>query len=143
MWVMIAPRQPPSVRTAVAKPKPEPTARIRQLMESLQGGGGNKEQSKKQQLNKPRVVERADNNNEKTPNTSSEYGMVVDPAPGPGRGTAAAAAAADSLLPREGGTSEKKRTVRPKLDRIHLSNDGLYAIGDEEGGGEAHLLPKV
>lgn len=140
--MMAPPRQPPSMRNEMVKTKSEPAARIRQLMENLQGGNASKEKKLPKQNHQRLRVERApvaDTSNERTaPNTSSEGGGGGDHW---GRGGGGGGGNHNQIDSTRADSSQGSQRTRPKLDRVHLSSDGLHAIDDEEEGGEA--LPKV
>lgn len=134
--MMAPPRQSPSLRNEMVKTKSEPAARIRQLMENLQGGNASKEKKQPKHYQKLRVERApvADTNERTAPNTSSEGGGGGDHW-GRGGGNH------NQIDPARADSSQGAERPRPKLDRVHLSNDGLHAIEDEEDGGDS--LPQV
>lgn len=100
---MAKPREAPRLLSAMAKKKSEPAERIRQLMESLQGGGGKN--------NAPKTV--AGRQQSSTPSKVDDQ-AVESPA------SVTEDSRQETERPKEG------------INRAHyLSNDGLLAIDDE------------
>lgn len=114
--VVTKPREAPRFLNTMAKKKSEPAERIRQLMESLQGGGGKKEQKTY---------------------TFTERQSTSTPAESPSPSSTMMAAADESRLERE--ASERRRR---ELSRAHMSNDGMQVIDDEPEGEEEEVCER-
>lgn len=103
--VVTMPRQAPRLLNTVPKKKSEPGERIRQLMESLQGGGGGKKELKTRPF-----AERQ-------------------------RTTAAAVESSRTMAVAEDPQPERETPPEPTeqaIDQAHfLSSDGMHAIDDD------------
>ncbi len=113
------PREAPRFLNIMAKKKSEPAQRIRQLMESLQGGGAGASNTRKRQ---PEPAAAGQPQGTPIVATITDAGGAAGGLAGGAKVDGAAAAAAASEV-----AERRKRG----MNRPQLSNDGMHAIDDE------------